>query len=165
MPAVDSFRINDTFYSWTSSKFLVANVSFEGITAMAYEMKRDVKTVYGARRDGLPMGRTSGKITIGDVTLSIFPDSWDIFTSILTPFGLGSFGDAVFPMMLQRIEPVAPLSGTSPVLTTSFEQCRVTGYKHSGAEGTDESIIEVTLSALNITENGKSLASIVRSIG
>lgn len=156
----DLIRINSTLVSASSCSFKFAGIPFVGILSLDYEEKREPKIVHGARRDGLPLGWTTGKYDPGPVTFRMLNDSFDKLTTLLTPLGLGSYGDAEFPFIAQYIEPGI---GQLPI-TVVMAPCRVTGVKDGFAAGNDELTTEVTMHTLSITRNGKRLWSVVRSI-
>ncbi len=156
----DIVRINDTPYSWTSCRFTFDLQPYIGLKDVTYEETRERKLVHGARRNGKPLGMTSGKYQVGQFSFQILPESWDILTTYLTLKGLGSYGDASFAFGAQYVEPVI---GAIP-MTTLITGCKVTGVKSAHAEGTDELVKEITCMALDLTENGKMLWSLARSI-
>lgn len=160
----DLLRVNNTILSWTSTVCNIAEAPFNGITSIDYEHKRDRKQVRGARRDGRALGRTAGKYEAGPVTMNMLADSWDVLSTILTTLGLGSYGDAVVPILLQSTEPGIPLAGSSPVLTVALIDCCVTSVKDTSQEGIDEKLKAITWDVMEIIENGKQLSSLVRSI-
>lgn len=150
--------------SWASTTCNIAEAPFNGITSIDYEHKRERKKVKGARRDGRSLGRTAGSYDAGPCTMNMLADSWDVLSNILTVLGLGSYGDAVVPILLQSTEPGIPLPGSSPVLTVSFADCVVTGVKDTSQEGIDEKLKQITWDIMEIIENGKRLSSVQRSI-
>ena len=155
----DIVRINSTILSWESCSFRFNGIPFNGILEFSYELKRERKVVYGAKRDGTPLGKTAGKYSVPSCSLKMLRDSADMLTSLLTPFGLGSYGDAEFVIIAQYMEPIAALP-----ITVICSGCTIDGEKDSNAEGIDELTTEFEIGCLKITKNGKSLSSIVRSI-
>jgi hypothetical protein len=155
----DIIRINNTIFSWNSCSFRILGIPFNGILGFDYEQKRERKVVYGMRRDGKPLGKTSGKYSVPSCSLKVLRDTADKITTLLTPLGLGSYGDAEFPITCQYIEPIIALP-----ITVICTGCTIDGEKDSNAEGVEELVTEFEIGCLNITKNGKSLASIVRSI-
>lgn len=160
----DLVRINNTILSGNSCRFLILGAPFEGIQALDYEQTRERKKVWGARKNGRPIGRTAGKYEVKSVTMTMLRDSYDVLTTLLTPLGLGSYGDAEFPMIAQYFEPVPPLVGTTMPINVLFESCVIVGEKEGYAEGIDELVTEVTLDCMSIVKNGKLLASVIRSL-
>lgn len=155
----DIIRINNTILSWHSCSFRIMAIPFNGILEFSYELKRERKVVYGAKRDGKPLGKTSGKYSVPSCSLKMLRDSADTLTTLLTPLGLGSYGDAEFVLTCQYIEPVIALP-----ITVICTGCTIDGEKDSNAEGVDELLTEFEIGCLNITKNGKSLASLIRAI-
>ena len=154
----DLVRINNTILGWNSCIFKVDGDPFNGITAFNYEEKRERKVVYGARRDGVPLGKTSGKYSVPSCSLTMLRDSFDKLTDYLSIIGLGSYGDAEFTFMSQYVEP-----GQMPI-TVLCEGCTIDGVKDGNQEGTDELVSEVEIGVLSLTKNGKRLWSVQRSI-
>lgn len=156
----DIVRINSTPYSWTSCLFTLDLAPYIGFKDVTYEETRERKLVHVAKRNGKPVGITSGKYQVNGFTFQVLPDTWGIMTDYLTLKGLGSYGDATFAFGAQYIEPVP---GAIP-MTTLITGCQVVGVKSAHAEGTDELVKEISCMALDITENGKILWSLARSI-
>jgi len=160
----DQLRVSNTILSWTSTKLLMNGAPFEGVVSIDYEQTRERKKVWGARRNGRALGWTSGKHEVKGLNVRMLVDSFDVLTTLLTPIGLGSYGDAEFPILLQAEEPVIPLPGSTPVLSVLFSPCAIVGEKEARQEGIDELLVDVAIDCLFLTKNGKSLASIVRSL-
>ncbi len=156
----DIIRINDTIYSWNSCAFAVDLDPYVGILALNYEQKRERKVVYGAKRDGRPLGKTAGKYSVPDFSITMLRDSYDKLTTVLTAKGLGSYGDAEFTFFAQYVEPVL---GATPIIIVA-ENCTIDGEKDVNAEGIDELVTEVQIGSLSLTRNGKRLWSVVRGI-
>lgn len=152
----DFVRVNDTIYSWNSCLQKIDNQPWPNIMEANWEEKLDVKTVYAARPDRLPMGSTTGKWSLDGFTLKMLRDSADAFTDHLcTKTGTRFFGRARFDYLLQISEPVP---GLRPI-TASAQTCRVIGKKQAHAEGIDELVTEFTILSIFFTENGKALWS------
>lgn len=156
----DLVRINGVPFSWASSIFKVDGFPYKGILEFNYEQKRERKVVYGARRDGVPLGKTPGKYSVPSMSLKMLKGSADILTTYLTAKGLGSYGDASFVFIMQCIEP-DPLA--TP-LNVVCESCTIDGKKDSAAEGIDELVTEFEIGCLQLTENAKRLWSVVRGL-
>lgn len=156
-------RLNGTPFSATSCSWSIALAPFIGITALNYEQKRERKLVHASRRDGTPLGMTSGKYSVGSLGITMLRSSYQRLIEILTPLGLGSYGDASFPILATYSEPQAILAGVLPV-TIDIEGCRIVGEKDSYQEGVDELVTEVELMAMSIKRNGLRLWSVVNSI-
>lgn len=129
-----------------------------GITAFDYEQSREREVVYAAKRDGRPLGMTSGKYSVPSMSLKMLRDSWDILSTQLTATGLGSYGDAEFTFIAQYIEPL------QLPITVTCVGCRIKGVKPSNEEGTEALMTELDIQCLEILENGKPLASLVRAV-
>lgn len=156
----DIIRVNNTILSWNSFSLKVDGIPWNGILGFDYEQKRERKVVYGARRDGRALGKTSGKYSVPTCTLTMLRDSWDKLSTYLTAKGLGSYGDAEFVFASQYIEPVP---GSLPI-TVIGTGCTIDGEKDTNQEGIDELVTELTIGCLSIIKNGKTLASLVRGV-
>jgi hypothetical protein len=157
-------RLNDVPYSATSCSWNIALAPFIGITALNYEQKRERKLVHASRRDGTPLGITAGKYSIGSLSMTMLRSSYQRLTELLTPLGLGSYGDARFPMIATYSDWSAQLAGVPPI-TVDIIGCRIVGEKDAYQEGIDELVTEVDLMALALTRNGLRLWSVVNGIG
>lgn len=151
-------RINNTILSWNSCAFKADLDPFEGIVEFDYEQARERKIVHGMRRDGTPLGKTSGKYSVKNVMLKMLRDSADVFTDYLTVKGLGSYGDAEFTLTCEYFEP-----GHKPIIVI-VEGCTIDGEKDGNVEGTDELATEFLVGALTLTKNGKRLWSVQREL-
>ena len=156
----DIIRVNNTPYSWNSTSTKFDGIPYNGLLGFDYEQKRERKVVHAQKRNGRPIGKTAGKYSVPSMSLRMLRDSWDKLSTQLTAKGLGSYGDAEFVIIFQYVEPVI---GATPI-TVICAGCTVDGVKSVNQEGIDESVVELEIGCLSIIENGKSLASIVRSI-
>jgi hypothetical protein len=155
----DVIRVNGVpLYSWNSFSFKILGIPFNGIKAFDYAHKRERTVVYGARRDGTPLGKTAGKYSVEPITLTVLRDTADKITTMLTPLGLGSYGDAEFTFTAQYIEP-----GNIPITVVGM-RCTIDGEKDGNTEGTEEATTELTIGCLQLIKNGKLLSSLVRAV-
>lgn len=160
----DFIRVNNTRYSWTSTRHLVDGQPFEGLVAVDYEQKRERKIVYANRQDGTSVGWTSGKYSVPSFKAKFLKESAFAFKATLAAGGLispglGSYGDAEWTFMLQCVEPVV---GAIP-LTMLASPCTVIGDRESREEGMDELLVEFDIACLSLIENGIPLWSIARA--
>jgi hypothetical protein len=151
-------RLNSTILSWQSSQFSIMGVPYEGLLSIDFEQARERKIVKGMRRDGTPLGKTSGTYSVKGLTVRFLPDTYDLITTQLTALGLGSYGDAEFPIIFQYVE---PLKLPQTIIWTG---CTIDGEKDGLAEGIDEAGVDVTIGALTCVRNGKFLYSLQRLI-
>ena len=156
----DFVRINDTPYSWTSVSCKIGFIPFVGIQSVDFEQKRERKLVYVMRKDGAPVGMTSGKYTPPIISLKMLVESYEELTTALTAIGLGSYGDAKFPFFLQYSEPTL---GAVPI-TIVGSGCAIIGEKDAPAEGNDELTVDVQIQTTTFLRNGKRMVSLVRSL-
>ena len=157
-------RLNSAIYSATSCSWNIGGAPYVGITALNYEEKRERKLVHAARKDGTPLGMTGGKYSVGAVSITMLRASFDLLTTQLTALGLGSYGDAVFPIVATYSEVAAQLQGVLPIVVL-IDGCRITGVKEGFTEGIDELTTEVEIMAMSLTRNGKRLWSVVNGLG
>jgi len=150
-------RLNDTIFSATSCSWDIALAPYVGVTALDYEEKRERKLVHASRRDGTPLGMTSGKYSIGSLKITMLRSSFQRLIEDLSVLGLGSYGDARFPIIAKYFEPLALI----PPIVIAVDGARVTGAKDSYAEGIDELVTEVDMMAMSLTRNGLRLWSVV----
>lgn len=154
----DLLRVNNTILSFNSFALKIDGVPYNGVLGFDYDQKRERKVVHAAKRDGTPLGKTSGKYHVEPITLTMLRDSADKLTTQLTTKGLGSYGDAEFVLIAQYIEPL------QPPITVIGVGCTIDGEKDTNQEGVDELLTEFTIGCLRLVKNGKSLASLVRAI-
>lgn len=157
-------RLNSTPFSATSCGWLIAGAPFVGITALSYGQKRERKKVWGSRRDGTALGMTSGKYDVDNPSITMLRSSYQRLIELLTLPGLGSYGDAIFPIVATYSEPQASLAGVPPIVVL-IEGCRIVSEKDSYAEGIDEQVTELELAAMSVTRNGLRLWSVVNGLG
>lgn len=157
-------RLNGTPFSMTSCSWNFALAPFVGVTALNYSQKRERKIVHASRRDGTPLGMTNGKYMVDALSFTMLRSSYQRLIEILTPLGLGSYGDAEFPIIATYSEPKALLAGVLPI-TVAIAGCRITGEKDAYAEGIDELVTEVDCMAMAVTRNGARLWSVVNGLG
>ncbi len=157
-------RLNGTPFSATSCSWNIALAPFVGITALSYSEKRERKLVHASRKDGTPLGKTGGKYSVDACSITMLRSSFQRLVEILTPLGLGSYGDAEFPIIATYSEPQAILRGVLPI-TVAIDGCCITGVKDAYAEGIDELLTEVEIMAIAVTRNGARLWSVVNGIG
>lgn len=157
----DVVRIGHTIYSWTSTLHRFSGLPWEGIKSVDYSQKRERKVVHAARRDGRPLGKTSGKYT-AELKIKMLKDSANALKQDLSALGLGSYGDAEFSYSLQVFEP--QLLGTQLPIVVLFETCTIDEEHDAYEEGVEELLTEFTIGTLQITENLMRLWSVVRGI-
>jgi len=159
-PMVINPRVNGVIYSGNSCSFTVNGAPMVGVLELSYEQKRTRKAVYGAKRSGTVLGKTSGKYEVS-CTLKLLRSTEDWLTTFLTPFGLGSYGDAQFLLTVSTFEPA--ITPAVPLVSVLLG-CTIDGKKNSHAEGIDELVSELEIGVMTVTENGKILWSLVRDV-
>jgi hypothetical protein len=161
MPADLFVRVNNTRYSWTSSRFLIEGIPTEGLVAVDYEHSRECDIVYASRQDGTPLGWTSGKYGVKSFKLKFLKEYAQAFKNFLATIGAGSFGDAEWTFLAQFVEPVL---GSIPI-TLVASPCKVTAERASHEEGMSALLTEFDLAVLQVIEGATPLFSIVRALG
>lgn len=156
----DFLRVNNTRYSFASSRTLVDALPQSGVVGVDYEESRETKIVYSNRQDGTPVGWTSGKYAVKSFKKKLLAEDAFTFETYLAAKGAGSVGDAEFMIGLQLVEPVL---GAIPI-TTVATPCKVTSRRMSREEGVDELVKEYDLAVLQMIEGGLPLWSLVRSL-
>lgn len=161
----NTIRINNTIYSWLSTRFLIGPLPYVGIRAVDYEVTRERKKVRAARQDGTPLGWTAGVYDVKSLKLKMLKDTAAAFRTDCATIlgGLGSVGDAEFPIGVQTVEQAVQALGMLP-LTLTFSPCTVVCERESREEGNDEILVEFDLACLQCEENGLGLWSLQRSI-
>lgn len=157
-------RLNGNPYSTVSCAWNIALAPYIGVTALDYSEKRDRKLVYASRKDGTPLGMTGGQYMVDACSMTMLRSSAQILFGQLSVLGLGSYGDAVFPILAKYSEAAASLEGVPPIVV-DIQGCRITGVKDSYAAGIDEQLTEITIAAMSVTRNGLRLWSVVNGIG
>lgn len=152
---MDAVRINDNLYSWGSIEIYINGEPYRGITALSYGQNRERSKGYGTGNHRGARGRTKGQYE-AEASFTAQVDSYDKICAALaamSPDGQ-SYGDAPpFLIVAQYVE-----AGLVPV-TIEIEGCVITGESSSESEGTDPSVVEVTVDPMRITRNGRSLAA------
>jgi len=156
----DFLRVNNTRYSFASSRTLIQGLPQSGVVAVDYEETRERKIVYSNRQDGTPVGWTSGKYAVKSFKMKILAEDAFLFETYLAGLGAGSVGDAEFMTGLQLVEPVL---GAIPI-TTVANPCTVTARRMSREEGVEEAVKEYDFTVLQMIEGGFPLWSLVRSL-
>ena len=155
---MDAFNFNGTIYAWESVIVRVDAMALSGALSLDYEEARKRTKVYGSKRDGRALGRTSGSVEIPDASFKVLRATANSILGYLTAKGLGSYGDAEFTLIAQYVEP------GQPPITVIATACTIDGEKDTNQEGIDELVTEFTIGTLEIIKNGKRLASVLRSV-
>lgn len=157
---IDTVRVNNTRYSWTSSSWSTFGVPTLGIVAWDFEETRERDIVYSNRQDGTPVGMTSGKYAVKGCKVKFLKEYGYRWRQQLAIAGAGSYGDAEFPFGAQLVEPVL---GAIPITLVAWP-CTVGARRASLEEGITAAVEEYDLTVLQLIEGGIPLWSIVRSL-
>ena len=157
-------RLNDVPYSATSCSWLIAGAPYVGITSLSYGEKRERKLVHASRRDGTPLGITSGKYSIDGLSMTFLRSSFQRLIEQLSVLGIGSYGDATFPIIATYSDVQAQIKGEKPIVI-HIDGARITSVKDSRDEGFDELTTEVEMMAMAMTRNGLRLWSVANAVG
>lgn len=159
-------RLNRTPYSATSCAWFIAGAPYIGILDFNFGEKRERKLVHAGRKDGTPLGLTSGKYSIDGLSIKMLTSTFQLVIAQLSlpQWGNGSYGDASFPIIATYSDPAAQLQNVQPIVI-DIDGASITGAKDSHSEGIDEAVTEVELMALYASRNGLRLYSLVNGIG
>lgn len=159
-PMIVNPRVNGIVYSWNSCSFTIdSGFPLIGIAEFNFEEKRPRKIVRGAKRSGVPLGKTSGNYEASG-SMKLLVQTEDALTTYLTPKGMGSYGDADFIVTVQMFEPKL----SSAPINVVCGGCTIDGSKSALAEGIDESVTEFELGMMWVIKNGKTLWSLSKDI-
>lgn len=154
-------RLNSKPFSATSCSWKIAFAPYVGVTALDYAEKRERKLVHASRKDGTPLGITNGKYMVDGISITMLRSSAQRLFEQLSILGLGSYGDAQFPILATYSEPLAP----EPPIVVAIAGCVITGVKDTYAEGIDELVTVIDMMAMQITRNGLALYSRINGLG
>jgi hypothetical protein len=149
----DPILINGNVHSYASLVAKIANVKWNGFTAINYAQKRPRSKVYGMGRAGGPRGRTSGRYEPDPVTVKGPKSTIAQLKKELAQRSSDqkSYGNVAFDLTLQYID-----AGEQSI-TVLFEGLTIVGESTSNEEGPDAIIEELTLDVMRIKENGLTL--------
>lgn len=154
-------RILDQVVGWYSGRLVLAGVPLEGLMQADSEESRDRGKVWGQRRSGKPIGRTSGKYEAKPFVLKVLADEWHLLVQpVLTGLGLGSYGSAVFPVSFTFFEPLNP----QLTINNAWDDATVINVKDSLTEGPDPYALDITFDAMSMKRNGQTLYDLSRDI-
>jgi hypothetical protein len=145
----DVFRINGNAISWGSLALKIATEPFVGFTSISYGDKRARTKLFGMGRAQAARGRTRGKYETDPVKLKGPKATVQELRALLAaqaPDGK-SYGDVIFPMVLQYIENEAQI-------TVEFEDCAWTASTSGDEEGGDPMTEEIEIDVMRIRRNG-----------
>lgn len=159
-------RIGGKKYSWNSVKFRLGGFASEKIRKISFGEKITDELVYGARRDGVPLGVTAGKYEPDLAAVSFLIDEWfgtgvaqGLAQKIAAQGGVPGLGDLEMDMFLQLIEERVG------VITVNFPLVRIVNPKVDLSEGTAASEVEIGIRVIApIVVNGIQLASATRGL-
>jgi hypothetical protein len=162
MPDPNLVRVNNTLYSWNSTRLTINGDPFTGgLVAVEHAQKRERKLVHGGSPNGTPKGWTSGKYSVPTLKMKFLKDSAAALKAELAVLGAGSYGDAEWLFTLACIEPILPPN--LPIMLTG-NPCVITDVHETREEGIEELVEEFDIMCLELLENGSPLWSVVRSI-
>lgn len=167
MPDPNLVRINRVNYSWTSAAHFFNGFPYRGVQAVTFKDIREPVLVQDSQPDGVPIGMTSGLYKVDNVSFTLLRDSAFGLLTDLTALGLGSYGDAEFPYMLQLFEPTV-IGAPSLPQTTIISGCRIVGVDDAQEKGSEALVTKIDCMAISIlrTVGGVPLQlnSLVRAI-
>ncbi len=164
-------RVGKKTFSWNSTKAKLAGVPTEKLRSVDWDEKITRELVYAMRRDGTPLGATSGKYEGGMLKLKFLVEDW-FGTGILNPgfldlLTLGKsvgLADVELDFNLQWFEEVvSPTSGG--VININFPTLVVANPKVALAESTTASEVDVDFLVIDpIQSSGTQLPSLIRAL-
>lgn len=162
MPDPNRVRVNNTLYSWNSTRLTINGNPFTGgLLAVEHAQKRERKLVHAGDPAGRPKGWTSGKYSVPTLKMKFLKDTAAAlkFDLSQTNSGALSFGDAEWSFSLACIEPVLPPN--LPIMLVGGP-CVITDVHESREEGIEEIVEEFDIMCLQLLENGVPLWSYQR---
>lgn len=146
-------RLNDVPFSANSCSWNIAGAPYVGITSLAYGQKRDRTIVAASMPGGVPAGITSGDYKVEGLSITFLRSAYQRLIVQLSVLGLGSYGNAIFPIVAKYSDVQAQLRGEKPIVITIIG-ARICGEKDSREANTEALVTEVELMAMSLTRNG-----------
>lgn len=155
-------RVNNLVLTWLSGRLTVAGVPVQGYMSIDAEHTRERPPIKGGRRSGRPIGKPAGTYEAKPFTVKILVDEWELtIRPALTALGLGSYGDAVFPVSFLADEPLNPQLASVVI----WDGCTVDGEKMSTAVDSNDGLAwDITFGPMGMTPNGQFLYSLARDL-
>jgi hypothetical protein len=159
-------RIGKRIFSWNSAKLRVGGFATEKATKVDWGEKINDELVRGMRRDGTPLGVTSGDYEADVLSIGFLVDEFygngaqqGIAQKLSVAAGTAGLSDVEFDVFLQMIEEQVG------VVTVTFPVCRITAPKMSMARGPAGVEVDVGIRVIDpIVVNGIKLASVQRGL-
>lgn len=140
-------NINGNEYSWSSVEARFSGVLVTAIKSIKYSDEIDGgEPVYGASR--VPLGRTAGRYKVGDCSVTFYLSGWQQLLAGLPQ----SYSDERGTFTISYRE-------GDTIHTDVLEDVRLFGGDQSAEEGSDPLEVEVKLSVLRISHDGKYLVA------
>lgn len=149
-----SVRINGNTYDWGSITIKCNGEVYSRITAITYSHKRERSKEYGTGKHRAPRGRSRGKYTVENPTVTIAKSELERLRTDLAAVAPGgaSYGDIEFDVVVQFVE-----ADETPI-TDTIHDCVVAGEDSAHDEGSTDTLSEtLTLDAMWIDRNGRTL--------
>lgn len=147
----DDLRINGFQHSWSSTKCKIDGEHYAGLTKISWDeaIEEGMARGWGPK----PRGRTRGRYVPGQVSITMAKSSAQALKKALAQKSKGgkAYGTVVFPITLQYLEP-----DDTPI-TVEFRDCRILTASTANEEGADAAMEDLTISTMEILENGLSL--------
>lgn len=151
---IDTVNINGNLFDFGSQELTFDNNTINGYTSITYGGEKRARTKgYGAGRSRRPRGRTGGKYTPPDVKIKFYLDSWaKVMAWAAAKSADGkSYGDAVFPAMLQFVEP-----GFNTHVV-KFDRMSIVEVGGDGEDNDDPNMIEIGFDCMGCERDGLTL--------
>lgn len=156
--ASDKVRVNGNLYDFGSTSLRIADEPIYGYTSVGWAQKRERQKGYGAGKDRLPQGRTSGKMVYENLKIKVRRDTSSAIKAILAARATDgqSYGDADDALIVFQY--VEEESNQDPILIEFTDSAYVGESNVSEEEGGPDFVeLEFDYQKLDETINGKKL--------
>ncbi|MBX3204005.1 MAG: hypothetical protein KF764_02990 [Labilithrix sp.] len=151
-------RLNGYAYSWASIIFKVNFVPYLGLKSIDFGDSIEEELIYGSNRAGIPIARTAGKYTPGDLTVGALNGTAQTIMESLGLLGIGAISKPEVMCTLTLSE------FGKPDTTYTFNRCRMVAPKDSPSEGVEGLTTDLTFKPMWIERNGLTLFDRMRMI-
>jgi hypothetical protein len=154
----DGIRVNGNAYSWGSIRFKLDGERYFQISEITYADKRERVLFHGMGTHQAPTARSRGKYVPEPVKIKCLKETGANIRAALSALndtGGTSYGNAVFPMILQYAE--TQIGGILKVTDVGFFDCVYVGTNSTESEGPDPLMEEIELQPMRIKRDGKTL--------
>lgn len=122
--ADEIFRVGGFMFSRTSVCTKIDGVPYTGIIEVNGGEKREGEFQYGQRPSGRPLGVTSGLYAPDAFTFKAYIETGEMICEQLAAIGRGSFGNVLFPFILEIFE-----NPTLPTMSIAWDLVKIESRK------------------------------------